>query len=322
MQTKRIANLNAYKLSLTDRGTPGWRARVRAVQEIAPDVLALQEIVVDEARTGRDRWEERAAQTIRAFAADCQLTAEVEETAGYLDGVAMASNGNRPWFTALLWNPATVRYVPGSYRPFGAPDFWHGVTTASFDLGAGDPLTVVSYHGDPFRPSFWADEALRLKGICRTVGGAKKAVVIGDFNAPSASLVSGPGADGAQRHYDAEWYRDQDHDDLEYQVIPETIDGAQLADRRQTEVLLRRGFMVDAAAHLGAPWEATVGHWKNGQGDPDPWGERRIDLCLASRPVVPALVSYRTHRSDAALEASDHLPIILELNPLKIAKEN
>ncbi|MFG2716914.1 endonuclease/exonuclease/phosphatase family protein [Streptomyces sp. NPDC048416] len=319
VSTVRLANLNTYKLRLADRGTAAWRARVQTVREIAPDVLALQEIVVDEARTGKDRWEEVAARTVRAFAADCQLTAEVEETAGYLDGIAMASNSHRPWFTALVWNPATVTYVPESYRPYGAPDFWHGVTTASFSLGTGDPLTVISYHGDPFRPDFRANEALRLKGICRTVGGVKKSVVLGDFNALSAAVLSDQS--GQERYYDPECYRDQDHDDLEYQVIPETIGGEQLADRRQTRALLRGGFMVDAAAHLGAPWEATVGHWENGKGDPDPWGERRIDLVLASRPVAPALVSYQTHRSVAARAASDHLPISVGISTEMLTEE-
>ncbi|MER6304928.1 hypothetical protein [Streptomyces sp. NPDC001657] len=59
-------------------------------------------------------------------------------------------------------------------------------------------------------------------------------------------------------YYDHEPYVGQDHDDLEYQVYPETIGSEQLADRRQTQALLRRGFMVDAAAHLGMPWHPTA----------------------------------------------------------------
>ncbi|MFE9407346.1 endonuclease/exonuclease/phosphatase family protein [Streptomyces sp. NPDC006704] len=318
MRTVRIANLNAYKLNKTARGTAAWKARVTAVQEIAPAILGLQEVLVDEAAAPKDLWDTEAADTIQEFAADCGLTATFTPTSGYPHGTVMASNSNRPWYTAILWNPDLVGLVPASYRPYGAPDFWHGLTTAAFDLGTGDPLTVLCYHGDPFRPGFRADEALRLKGICRTAGGAKKAVVMGDFNAASAARVSGP--DGQERYYDAEWYRDQDHDDLEYQVIPEAIGGEQLADRRQTQALLRRGFMVDAAPHLNAPWEATVGHWKSGQGDPDPWGERRIDLILTTRPVAPALVSYRAHRSAAALAASDHVPVFVDIRPDAISE--
>lgn len=318
MHQIRLANLNAYKLSLNQIDTPAWHLRITAVRELRPDVLAVQEVVVDEASVPREEWNLRAAETVRAFAEDCRLTATVEADGGHPYGVAMASNSNRPWYTAILWNPHTVAYAPGSFRPYGAPDFWHGLTTAAFDLGTGDPLTVLSYHGDPFRPGFRANEALRLKGICRTTGGAKKAVVLGDFNAASAARV--PALDGQERYYDTEWYRGQDHDDLEYQVIPETIGGEQLADRRQTQALLRRGFMVDAAPHVGAAWEATVGHWKDGQGDPDPWGERRIDLILATRPVAPALVSYRAHRSAAALAASDHVPVFVDIRPDAISE--
>ncbi|MFF3006696.1 protein phosphatase 2C domain-containing protein [Kitasatospora sp. NPDC057940] len=43
-----IANLNAYKLHPRDVGTAGWRARVTAIREVAPDVLCLQEVLVDE----------------------------------------------------------------------------------------------------------------------------------------------------------------------------------------------------------------------------------------------------------------------------------
>ncbi|MDX3024980.1 exonuclease/endonuclease/phosphatase family protein [Streptomyces acidiscabies] len=143
-------------------------------------------------------------------------------------------------------------------------------------------------------------------------------MLLGDFNALSAAKAAGP--DGGQ-YYDPEPYLEQDHDDLEYQLLEGTIGTTQLADRRQTEALLRRGFMVDAAAHLGVPWQATAGHWKDGQGDPDPWGARRIDLVYATRPVAPALVGYRTHTSPAARAASDHLPVICEIDPSRIVRE-
>lgn len=76
--------------------------------------------------------------------------------------------------------------------------------------------------------------------------------------------------------------------------------------------------MVDAAAHLGVPWHATVGHWKDGQGDPDPFGERRIDLVLATRPVTPALVAFGVQDSKAALASSDHLIPWVDLDPARI----
>jgi len=312
----RIGNFNAYKLNIDARGSRAWKARVAAVRELTPDLLGVQEIVVDEANTPREQWGAIAAQTINAFAADCGLTAAIPPTAGYPHGVTMAANAHRAWYTAVLWNPDTVSHTPGTYRPLGSPDFWHGLTMAAFNIGAAEPLTVVSYHGDPFRPNWRAEEARRLKGLLRITGGAKHAVVVGDFNALSAARVPGP--DGTLRYYDDEVYATQDHDDLEYQVQAGTIGREQLADREQTEILLRKGYMVDAAAHLGAPWQATVGHWKDGQGDPDPWGERRIDLILATRPVAPAVTAYGVLGSEAALAGSDHRICWISLDPAQI----
>ncbi|MFD7013994.1 endonuclease/exonuclease/phosphatase family protein [Streptomyces sp. NPDC059928] len=318
MSLIRLANLNAYKLSHSAIDTPAWQARVTAIKEIQPDVLALQEITVDE-KAGPSGWATEASTIIQQLAADCGLSATTVRADKSPGPTAMANNANRGWYTALLWNPQALTPVPDGFRPYGAPDFWHGCTTARFDVGAAEPIMIASYHGDPFRGGWRADEALRLKSVFRTTGGAKPGFVLGDFNALSAAKITGP--DGEPRYYDPEPYRAQDHDDLEYQLLPGTIGGEQLADRRQSEVLLRRGFMVDAAAHLGAEWHPTAGHWEDGRGDPDPWGPRRIDHVLATRPVTPALVSYRTHRSPAAERASDHLPVVCEFDPIKITKE-
>ncbi|MFJ5071542.1 endonuclease/exonuclease/phosphatase family protein [Kitasatospora sp. NPDC088556] len=323
-----IANLNAYKLHPRDVGTEGWKARVTAIREVAPDVLCLQEILVDE-DTPEDadengivdeakrhhRWDTQAAAVIERLAHECGLTATTVRSDGSTGAVAMARNSHRPWFTAVLWSPATVTPMPGGFRAYGSPDYWHGCTTIQLDIGAQAPLLIASYHGDPFRPDVRADEARRLKGAFRRTSGARHVLVLGDFNSISAATVT---IDGAERLYDAEPYTVQDHDDLEYQCRPETIGDTNLADRRPTAMLLRRGFMVDAAAHLRVPWEPTVGHWEDGEGDPDPWGPRRIDLALATRPVAPALVGYRVHRSPTALAASDHLLVVVDVALSKI----
>ncbi|GGU55744.1 hypothetical protein GCM10010211_20670 [Streptomyces albospinus] len=318
-QNIRIANLNAYKLTPASRSTSSWTARLTAIQEIAPDILALQEVVIDENVTGRDDWEHEAASLIQDLADECGLSASVGASDGHPHGTAMAANWHRPWWTALMWNPNAVGVIEGSYRPFGAPDYWHGCTTVRFDVGAKEPILVASYHGDPFRPDFRYNESLRLKGTFRTTGGVKPGFVLGDLNSISAAEVDD--GQGGRRYYDDEPYTEMDHDDLEFQVQAGTIGTTQLADRRQTETLLRKDYMVDAAAHLGAPWEPTVGHWADGQGDPDPWGPRRIDLILASRTVAPALTAYRTHRSPAAEQASDHLPVLADFDPSNISRE-
>ncbi|MEV0472111.1 endonuclease/exonuclease/phosphatase family protein [Streptomyces prunicolor] len=317
----KIGNFNAYRLSLDARGTDAWNARVTAVRELAPDILGLQEIVVDEDATPQEQWDAQAAETINAFAADCGLTATIPATPGRPHGVAMAANAHRAWYTANLWKPGAVGFVPGSYRPLGAPDFWHGLTTSAFDTGAPEPLTAVSYHGHPGSPLYRTEETRRIKMILRRTGGVKPAVVVGDFNVISAALRRLRGWQWRQTYYDPEPYLKQRHHDLEYQVPPDRIGKwwrRQLADREPTKSLLRDGYMVDAAAHLGVPWHPTVGHWPDGQGDPDPWGKRRIDLILVSRPVVPGLQEYGVQDSTAALAGSDHLIPWITLDPVKI----
>jgi endonuclease/exonuclease/phosphatase family metal-dependent hydrolase len=316
VSTRRLANLNAYKLTPSSRNTGSWTARVNAIREIAPDILALQEVVIDERSTSREYWEDYAAELIQDLAVQCGLTAQVGATSGYPHGTAMAANWHRPWFTALLWNPTTVHLVDNSYRPFGAPDFWHGCTTARFDIGAREPVLVASYHGDPFRPLQRAGETLRLKGTFRQTGGVQPGFVLGDFNSLSAARVRT--LFGLRRYYDPNVYRRQRHDDLEFQVARRSIGrwwGRRNVAERATRDLLRDGYMVDAAAHLGVPWHPTVGHWADGKGDPDPWGRRRIDLILATRPAAPALTHYQAHRSSAAEEASDHLPVYVDVRP-------
>ncbi|MCA1220018.1 endonuclease/exonuclease/phosphatase family protein [Streptomyces sp. 8L] len=317
MRTVRLASLNAYKLGSGTISNSSWKARVTAIGEVAPDILALQEVIVDETRP-HGEWAAEASAIIQQLAAETGLSATTVRADGTPGPTAMANNLARGWYTALLWNPSTVRFVAGSFRPYGAPDFWHGFTTARFDIGAAKPIKVGSYHGDPIRPSWRKSEGFRIKSIFRTTGGAEPGAVLGDFNGLSAAKASR--SDG-ERYYDPEPYLEQDHDDLEYQLLEGTIGTIQLADRRQSEALLRRDFMVDAAARLGVPWQATTGQWKDGQGDPDPWGPRRIDLVYVTRPVAPALVSHRTHNSPAAREATDHRLVACEIAPSKISAE-
>ncbi|WP_330347712.1 endonuclease/exonuclease/phosphatase family protein [Streptomyces sp. NBC_00582] len=322
LPTLRLANLNAYKLTPATRTTSSWTARVNAIQEINPDILALQEVVIDESTTSRDAWEQQAAELIQELADQCGLTAQVGTTAGHPHGTAMAANWHRPWWTAILWNPDTVQLIENSYRPYGAPDFWHGCTTARFDVGAPEPVLMASYHGDPFRPDFRSNEALRLKGTFRQTGGVKPGFLVGDFNSLSAAKVRRFGV--FRRYYDRNVYRRQRHDDLEFQVYPRSIGRwwrPNVPNREQTKLLLRRGYMVDVAAHLKAPWQPTVGHWEDGRGDPDPWGKRRIDLILATRSIAPALTGYHTHKSTAAEKAADHLPVYVDFDPSKITTE-
>ncbi|MFF2145531.1 endonuclease/exonuclease/phosphatase family protein [Kitasatospora sp. NPDC058190] len=312
----RIANVNTHRLHRGALPTPRGQSLVTAIRELNADILTVQEVLVDDVADSTG-WDRAAAGILLDLAAECGLSVALPH--GGTAGVAMATNVHRPWYTAILWNPATVAPVKRSFRAYGAPDFWHGLTTLQFDIGGVEPFLVASYHGDPIRPDGRFGEALRLKSVFRRTGGPRPGIAAGDYNAVSAARI--PDSGGARRFYDAEPYTGQVHDDLEYQCLPETVGATNMADRRQTEALLRNDYLVDSAAYLNAPWRPTVGHWADGQGDPDPWGERRIDLVLATRPVAPALVRYRVHVTKASEEAADHRPVYVDIDPSKASSK-
>ncbi|MEU5834924.1 hypothetical protein ABZ820_14795 [Streptomyces diacarni] len=168
MRTIRFANLNAYKLTRVTIGDASWRARVTVIKEITPDVLALQEVVVNETRPPSE-WAQEASESVQQLASECGLSATTVRADGSPGPTAMANNAHRGWYTALLFNPDAVTPTPGGFRPYGAPDLWHGLTTAVFDIGASSPITVANYHGDPFRGGWRLDEAYRLNSVFRTI---------------------------------------------------------------------------------------------------------------------------------------------------------
>jgi endonuclease/exonuclease/phosphatase family metal-dependent hydrolase len=82
-----------------------------------------------------------------------------------------------------------------------------------------------------------------------------------------------------------------------------------MADRRPAQMMQRSGFH-DAAPTLRVPWQATGGH----RGD---W-RRREDVFWTTRPA--ALRGYRVIDTAAARALSDHLPIVVELDPQALAQ--
>ncbi|MFD7595628.1 hypothetical protein ACFV6D_21630 [Kitasatospora sp. NPDC059812] len=138
---------------IANTSSAGKRQEV-LVDEDAPED-ADEHGIVDEAKR-HHRWDTQAAAVIERLVRECGLTATTVCSDGSPGPVAMARNRDRPWFTAVLWNPATVTPVPGGFRPYGSPDYWHGFTTIQLDIGGRAPLLTASYHGDPFRPAPWS----------------------------------------------------------------------------------------------------------------------------------------------------------------------
>ncbi|MEU6022631.1 endonuclease/exonuclease/phosphatase family protein [Micromonospora sp. NPDC047134] len=189
---------------------------------------------------------------------------------------------------AILWRP---EYDVLSQRSYDLL-MWHGLGVVRLDVGADVPLTVAVTHLGPWNPGKQLDDAFTLTGQLPL----SEAVVLGaDWN-----------SFGADPDYDHE----PDWSDLPPEWIERHVrwndDPAapRTADRRPAQLMQRSGFH-DAAPTLSVPWKATGGHrggWR-----------RREDIFWTTRPQ--ALRGYQVIDTPAARKLSDHLPIVVDLDP-------
>ncbi|MFJ8752056.1 endonuclease/exonuclease/phosphatase family protein [Streptomyces sp. NPDC102441] len=266
----------------------------QAVAEAQPDVLAVQEIVADTAAG--------AARLLHQLADSLGLLCAVDTR-----GTEALASGQHRYHVGLLWRPG-ITPVREGWRAFEGGDFHHALARLQLDVGAREPVTFASYHADPFRPARRFDEAHRVVAALTRPPG--HAAIGGDFNSISADRT----AHGD--YYDPDPYAHQEwYDDLLYQAEwNDDPDAPHHVDRRAAQAL-RRGGLLDAAAEFDAPWQPTTGHWPVA----DPFGSRRIDMIRTTRHLGPALAGYRVLRTPAALSASDHLPVSIDLEPALIS---
>ena len=191
---------------------------------------------------------------------------------------------------ALLWRP---EYPVLSRHTFGW-DLWHGLGVAVLDIGAAVPLRVGVTHLSPWDPDKrFAD----TRTVAALLGDPKIATVIGgDWNLLCADESYDPEPDWARLRPDKAWrhvlWQDDPH-------------APHRTDRRPAQLLQRSGF-VDAAPYLGVPWQPTSGHTGRDMA-------RRRDAFWINRPS--ALRAYRVLAPPAARPLSDHLPILVDLDP-------
>ncbi|WP_158273886.1 endonuclease/exonuclease/phosphatase family protein [Micromonospora sp. RP3T] len=189
---------------------------------------------------------------------------------------------------AILWRP---EYAVLSQRAYDLL-MWHGLGVVRLDVGAPVPLTVAVTHLAPWNPDKQLADAYTLTGQLPL---SDATILAADWNSFGADPNHDPEPDWTAlpteriaRHI--RWNDDSD-------ALP-------VADRRPSQMMQRSGFH-DAAPHLGMAWKATSGH-RGG------WS-RREDVFWTNRPQ--ALRSYQVIDTPAARALSDHLPIMVDLDP-------
>ncbi|RSO07013.1 hypothetical protein DMH18_26625 [Streptomyces sp. WAC 06783] len=309
----RIGTYNLFNLSAPRSAAEKERydAIVEVIRGLDVHALCVQEVL--------GTSPEEAGLLLRQLAQDTGLECMTapDPASGAPSGPAIAASqhghpdasgafrGN--FHVGVLWAP-DVEPVPGGWRAYnGLPDFWHALATIRLDFGS-TPIKVGSFQGDPFRPDWRYNEARRVTSAFL----GQLGILGADFNCISADTWP-----GTTRYYDHDPYTEQDHDLLEYQILwRDDPSEPPVADRRAAEVMRRQG-LLDAAPLANAPWHPSCGHWTDAVGTPDIWGPRRIDTLRVTRRLAPGVHTHRTVQTTESLAASDHLPVVTEIEPDK-----
>jgi endonuclease/exonuclease/phosphatase family metal-dependent hydrolase len=287
MARVRFATYNTLDLFASD--SPDEREHygrvVEVVRGLGADVVAVQEISAPDV--------EVAATRLRTLADDAGMECAYEQ-----DRPAIAA-GRQRFHVGLIWR-AGLSVVPGSFRTYGAADFWHALATITFEID-GRAVRHASHHATPFGRRMRADQMERVVAVMNRPEGRPPGLVGADWNCVGADRRP----DGS--YYDPDPYADSDwYPNLVHQTVwgyDEQGRRWHRADREPGEVLYAGG-LADAAVLLDRPWEATVGHWSGGT-----FRDRRIDGIRVTAEVAPALRAVEVTRTELARSASDHLPV-------------
>lgn len=293
----KIVTWNVRDLFLAGARETRVDAIGEVVKEIGADILCVQEIRGGDPGGSLARLGEAAGLDWRAKPGWIDYEDGDAESPTPAVGI-----GDADFHVGLLWRPE-INPVPGSWRQIGRAQggLWHAAASIALQVGGPVPLSVVCCHLDPFRPEFRFSEAARIASLAA----GKTAVACGDFNGPSADRR----ADGS--FYDPDPIEQHGwHEAATYQVAwDDDPNAAPRVDRRAAERLRRSG-LVDAAVALDAPWMPSCGHAPD-----DPHGPRRIDRILATAGTRPALRSYEVVDTAITRALSDHLPVVVGLDP-------
>jgi endonuclease/exonuclease/phosphatase family metal-dependent hydrolase len=280
-----------------------YEAIAAVIRSLGTDVLAVQEILAPDGDT--------AARRLRQLADDTGLRCDLHGPGGTRDS-ALALGGHG-YHVGLMWRDG-IEPVPGSLRRYGGGDFWHGLALVTLDVG-GTLIRHGAFHASPFSRRLRADQNERLVAAVTRPAGETPALIGADWNTECADRIrAGPAwrlYEPGDPYADVDWFAD-----LIYQCqwdYDEQGRRRHWADRRPGDVLWAGG-LHDAAALIGAEWQATTGHHPD-----DVYGvhgvQRRIDAVRVTGSLAAALRVHRVHDTAQTRAASDHLPVSVEYLP-------
>ncbi len=288
----RYATYNPNHLYRPDQGRDEemrFDLAEQVINEIEPDVLAIQEL--------HATTQEEAVTSIHRLAEATGLRCTIDNSPTQTTTVI---KGHRSQLaTGLLWRHG-IEPVVNSWRVIQPDKFWHALSMLTLDVG-GVQVDHACYHGPPIarRPDLGVvlrERISEAKLIASTMAdpGQNSFTAIGaDWNTLSADKLG-------DDYYD-------------YLTLPAGLDPevAQLAQNRMAGAVLLDSGLVDVAPALpGASIttrQLTTGHQKGSK-----YGGRRIDLFRVKPKMLSAIRAYGVVMSKAAIQASDHLPVVLE----------
>lgn len=285
-----------------------YEAVVEVIRSAGTDVLAVQEIVAPDGQAAADR--------LRRLAADTGLHCEVPAS-GCGREAALAAGGHG-FHVGLLWRDG-IEPLPGSLRCRGGSHFWHSLAVVTLDVG-GIMVRHCAFHATPFGRALRADQNERLVAALSRPRG-EPVLVGGDWNTECADRIASAGRwrlyEPGDPYAGVDWFPELIHQcQWDYDAQGRR---RHWADLRPGDVLWAGG-LHDAAALLGAEWQATTGHHPA-----DVYGahgvRRRIDGVRVTSQLAAAMRAHQVLDGPLASAASDHLPVTVEYLPAAVDRE-
>lgn len=280
-----------------------YRLLEEAVGDIAPDVIALQEL------PGHNQTRANRALAQLSDITGMRCIYKKSRGLGDAEGYAVTPGNTANLGMGLMWRDG-IEPIVDSWR-VERHGFWHALASIALDVGARHPVRHAVGHMPP------------AAGAGRRIDEAKQIVkiLVGQSDTPFALLGIDQNSMGEDTAYDP------------LPTLPhftaEEIARRHVDDRGPAKAFTAGG-LIDAAHWLDVGQYRRQQRERNAQGQPlagirgvpttghriDPqygmanYGARRIDIVRATHGMLPALTGYRV-RSDIPniYDISDHLPV-------------